>query len=146
MLGKRQRLLYTDRVRIFQRRNSNTTQATYTQLYDNIPCKIQYTINVDSPAVIASFKEKSMFTMDTIHLPLVDDSGRTLNIPNGALFLNITPNNPNRLTLAIAMGAVNILPGNGHRAALNKQQVNVMTEEKVLQDPVLKAQFLLGLV
>jgi len=146
MLGKRQRLLYTDRVRIFQRRNSNTTQATYTQLYDNIPCKIQYTINVDSPAVIASFKEKSMFTMDTIHLPLVDDLGRTLTIPNGALFLNITPNNPNRLTLAIAMGAVNILPGNGHRSALNKQQVNVMTEEKVLQDPVLKAQFLLGLV
>jgi len=146
MLGKRQRLLYTDRVRIFQRHNSSTAPVTYLLLYDNIPCKIQYTINVDSPAVIASFKEKSMFTMDTIHLPLMDDLGRTLTIPNGALFLNVTPNNPNRLTLAIAMGDVNILPGNGHRAALNKQQVNVMTEERMLQDPVLKAQFLLGLV
>ena len=134
MLSPRQRYLYTDRVNIWQQNNvldatGEPQDSTYTLLYSNIPCKYEFTLNVDDPSDVGGFKRKSTFTTDILHLPLKDDLERTLTIPNAAWFVNVTPNNPNRRNVSIGQGAANILPGSGARTSLNKQVIQIMTEE-----------------
>ena len=133
-LSPRQRKLYTDRVHIWRVSNPLDNQGTpqeqtFTLLYSNVPCKFEFTINVDDPTETGGQKRKTALTTDILHLPIVDDLGRTLRIPNGAYFVNVTPANPNRGTLEIGQGAPNLLPGSGSRANLNTQLVQVMTEE-----------------
>lgn len=133
-LSPRQRELYTDRVNIWQKVDINDSQGTpqpttYQKIYSNIPCKYEFTINVDAATDVGGFKQKSMFTMDILHLPLEDDLNRTLAITNGMYFVNVTPNNANAGTVSIGQGGANILPGFGVRSGLNKQIVQIMTEE-----------------
>ncbi len=133
-LSPRQRRLYTDRVNIWEALNPLDEEGTpqeqiFTLLYRNVPCKFEFTINVDDPTPTGGQKRKTALTTDILHLPLVDDSNRTLRLPNGAYFVNVTPNNPNRGGLSIGQGAPNLLPGSGSRTGLNTQIVQVMSEE-----------------